>query len=328
MTAPTASAGKLAQIRALMDKAERTDNPNEQAAFQAKAEELMLKYRVAEEELIAKDQTALMPIPFDIKVSGRSQYLNHYAQMFGAIARHTGIKHAFEWTYDTEGSSVAEARGVGYASDVEYADLLFTQARLTFMERLEPKIKPDLDDQTNVYRLRSAGIERIRIADMMWGNTDKVFLGRVGRLYKAECASRGEEALLSGRGVTGAAYRAQYADQFVTTLTVRLYQAQDSAGRAGGGLVLHGRSERVTEAFYARFPNLRPKAAVEGGTYAPCPKCAKNSSGTCREHPAGRAVRGGPSYDSVAAERGRAAGRNAANSVNLRRGGTDSIGGA
>jgi uncharacterized protein DUF2786 len=325
----TATDGKMAQVRALLDKAERTDNAHEAEAYQAKAEELMVKYRIDEESLIAKDQTVLMPINFDIRISGRSAYLNHYAYLFGDVARHTGIKHGYFWTYDTEGNAICEAKGVGYESDVRYAELLFTQARLTFMERMEPRIKPDLDDQTNVYRLRSAGIERIRIADMMWGNTDKVFLGRVGRLYKAECAARGEEALLSGRGVTGAAYRTQYADEFVWTFSTRLRRAQDMAGRAGGGLELAGRKDRIAEAFYTRFPNLRPKAEVEAA--APkqrCPKCEASARGACKEHyvPVGRSSKG-PDYNSVAAERGRAAGRTAANSVPLHRGGTDSIGG-
>lgn len=325
-----ATQGMMTKVRALLDKAEATDFPAEAATYRAKAEELMVKYRIEEEQLIAKDETAILPINVDIRLSGRSPYINQYAQMFTYIARHTGIKVRYQWHYDTEGNAYVMAEGVGYESDAKYAELLFTQARLVFAERLEPRIKPDLDDQTNVYRLRSAGIERVRIADMMWGNTDKVFLARVGRLYKAECAARGEEAHLSGRGVTGAAYREQYSEQFVYTLATRLRQASDAAGRAGGGLVLASRKDRIDEAFYTRFPDLRPKPELESPQPAQkCEKCEKAKRGYCNDHSMkGARVSRGRDYYSAAAERGRAAGASAARAVNLGRGGyTESIGG-
>lgn len=319
----------LTKVRAMLDKAESTEFPAEAEAYRAKAEELMVKYRIEEEETIARDEFAILPVPFDIKLSGPSQYVQHYVNIFGNIARHTGVHVTYEWAWTEEGR-YAYARGVGYQSDIDYTDMLFTQARMVFGERLEPKINPELSDQVNAYRLRSSGMERIRIAEIMWGNTDKVFLGRVGRLYKAECAQRGETPALSGRGVTGAAYREQYADQFVWTFYTRLRQARDAAGQAGGGLVLAGRQERINEAFYARFPHLRPVAEVEAAEpQKPCERCAKAKSGSCREHPAGRAPKGGRDYHSAAAVRGREAGAAAARAVELGRSGrTGSIGGS
>lgn len=329
----TATSAMMAKVRGLLDTAEslQATNPEAAANYQAKAEELMVKYRIQEEETLAKDQFAVTPMPFDYAVcNSGSPYRVQYMQMWGTIARHVGVRSFLTYKYDREGTWI-EAKGVGYQSDNEYADMLYTTARLVFAERLEPKIDYKLSDQENVYRLRSAGIERIRIAEMLWGNTDKVFLGRVGRLYKAECAQRGEVAALSGRGVTGAAYREQYAESFVYQLAMRLRQAQDSAGRAGGGLVLAGREDRITEAFYQRFPDQRPKAAVGGGTgtvATRCDRCAKAKSGACRDHPRGRTVSGGRDYYSTAAMRGREAGAAAARAVKLHRGGTDSIGGA
>lgn len=321
--------GKLATIRALLDKAEATEFPAEAEAFRAKAEEMMVKYRVEEEELIARDQTAILPVPYDIVLCGKSAYTQHYAAIFGNIARHVGIRVTYDWVWSSlVGGYQVVAQGVGYASDIEYAELLFTQARLVFQERLEPKVKPELGDQVNAYRLRSAGMERVRVAEILWGNTDKVFLGRVGRLYKAECAARGEVAALSGRGVTGAAYREQYSQEFVYTLSYRLRQARDAAGKAGGGMVLAGREERISEAFYARFPHLRPKAELEAAEpVAPCAKCAKSKRGNCNDHPRGRTPKG-RDYFSAAAERGRMAGAAAARTVQLGRGShTESIGG-
>jgi hypothetical protein len=310
-----------AKVRALLDTAdsyEAEGNLEAASTYRTKAEELMVKYRLEQEDTLAVDPGAARPIQVDIDLVGNaSKYKNHYYSMWYYIAKHCGIRTHLEWKY-TDAGYVVRAYAVGYEDDIRYAEMLFTSARLVFTERLEPKVKPELSDQVNAYRLRSAGLERIRVAEMLWGNTDKVFMGRVGRLYKAECEERGEPAHLSGRGVTGKAYREQYADSFVTTFTGRLWQAQQSAG-AGGGLVLHGREERVTEAYYAFYPDRRPKAEVEAATEEPeCAKCAKAKT-QCREHKIsyGRSS-AGPDYNSVAAQRGRMAGSAAAREVGIR----------
>lgn len=312
------------KVRALLDTADSYENEGNleaAATYRTKAEELMVKYRIEQEETIASDPAAVKPIAEDLDLAGYgSKYKSHYHTMWYHISRHCGLRSWEEYAY-TEDGYVLRTHAVGYEEDLRYADMLFTSARMVFTERLEPKIDHSLSDQVNVYRLRSAGIERVRIAEMMWGNTDKLFLARVGRLYKAECQERGEEAMLSGRGVTGKAYREQYADQFVTTLTNRLWQARQAAG-AGGGLVLHGRKERVEEAFYTFYPDQRPKPALPTAEKPRCEKCEKSQRGACREHyiPMGR-TSSGPDYNSVAAERGRMAGRAAARSVPLNRGG-------
>lgn len=324
-----------AKVRGLLDTAEsyRAEGNHEAAAtYQAKAEELMVKYRIEQEEALAVDPGAATPIQVDIDLCGMgSDYSTRYHHIWYYIAQHTGVRQWVEYVY-TEHGYVLRAHAVGYAEDLSYAEMLFTSARLVFTEKLEPKIDHSLSDQVNVYRLRSAGIERIRIAEMMWDNTDKVFLSRVGRLYQAECKERGEEALLSGRGVTGKAYREQYAEQFVSTLRTRLFQARHAAGVSGGGLVLHGRSERLQEAFYTFYPNQRPKPALpegDGSSEERCDKCAKAKSGVCREHRVSysRAPKG-TDPDSIAAQRGRMAGAAAARNVGLNRGGgTEALGG-
>ena len=314
---------KLATVRALLDKADSTEFEAEAKSLRAKAEELMVRYRIDQEELLERREVTaevVTPVHFDIDICLRGQYSPHYNYIFGDVARHVGLRHMIEWDVRADGIHLI-ARGVGFELDIEYAELLYTSARMAFRQRLEPEVNPELSDQVNVYNLRSAGIERVRIADIMWGSTDKVFLSRVGRLYKAECANRGEDAALSGRGVTGAAYRQQYADAFVFKLSERLRMAR--AGE-GTGLVLGNREHLLNEAFYTRFPGMRPKAAVAGGTTnarGECAKCAKAKSGACREHPVGRSSRGGPNYFSTAAVRGRAAGQAAARSVDLGRGG-------
>lgn len=314
---------KGAQVRALLDTADSYRNEgNEEAAasYEAKAAELMVKYRVELEETLAHDEAAEKPVQRDFDLVGMgSKYRGSYNVMWYYIAQHCELKSWSEYKY-SEGGYKLVAHAVGYAGDLEYAEMLFTAARLVFTEKLEPKIDGSQSDQVNVYRLRSAGIERVRIAQEMWHNTDKVFLARVGRLYKAECDNRGEQAMLSGRGVTGKAYREQYAEQFTTTLGNRLWMARQAASASGGGLVLHGRKERIEEAFYTFYPDQRPKPELEWkDPMEDCEKCKKSKRG-CREHyvPMGRTSTG-PDYNTVAAERGRMAGRAAARDVGINR---------
>lgn len=316
----------LAKIRALLDKADGTEFPEEAETYRAKAEALMAKYRIEEEDLLAQDPTAILPIYGDTSLCEGGEFYGSYVAMFHWIAKHCGIKHVAEWSYPS-GKATIYARTVGYESDLRYAELLYTSARMVFSERLEPQVKSSLTDQENVYRLRSAGMERVRIARLLWHNQDPTSLAKVGRLYKAECKARGEEAVLSGRGITGAAFREAYASQFVSTLYTRLYQARMAGGSA---LELHGRSERVQEAFYARFPNMRPQAAI-GSDRAPatqCERCAKAKSGACNEHrvSVGRVSKGRDPY-SVAAMRGRDSGAAAARNVDLGRASGGQVGG-
>jgi hypothetical protein len=317
---------KGAQVRALLDTADSYEaEGNEQAAesYRAKAQQLMVKYRIDQEEAIAVDPAAAKPIQRDIVLAGYgSKYRQSYHTMWYWIMLHCEVESWAEYKYSDAGYQLV-AHVVGYAEDIEYAEMLFTSARLTFTDRLEPKLDPNASDQVNAYRLRASGMERIRVAEKMWGNTDKVFLARVGRLYKAECEARGEEPLLSGRGVTGKAYREQYAEQFVVTLSGRLWQARQAASASGGGLVLHGRKERIKEAFYAFYPERKPAPALPSQDEPePCAKCAASKRGACKGHyvPMGRSSNG-PDYHSVAAERGRMAGHAAAREVGIQRGG-------
>lgn len=324
---------QMAKVRALLDTAEslRETNPEAAASYQAKAETLMRKWRLDEENLIASDQFSLTPVLVNLTVCGqRSPYRQQYVNMMWYCADHTGTRVTFDWERAEDGGHHVVAKVVGYESDIRYAEMLFTAARLVFAERLEPQVNPALSEQVNVYRLRGAGIERVRVAEMVWGEATKANLSKVGAMYKRECAARGEEAALSGRGVTGKVYRESYSEEFTYKLGERLRAARDGADSVGGAMVLKGRKERVDEVFYTNFPYLRPStevAVVEQPKECDDCKRTKHESGQCKAHrpyvptkadqarEAARMAR----YYSPAAQRGREAGTTAAREVALDR---------
>lgn len=262
------------------------------ANYRAKAEDLMRQFRIEEESLIASDPTSVEPISINIDVCEYgSPFYGQYGSLFRDVAYHTGLRCRLTWgKSEAHGGYTLIAQCVGYESDVRYAQYLFASARLVFAERIEPKIKPELSDAENCYRLRSAGIERNRIAHELWGasmGSDGAHAhGKVGKLYKEASIARGEDPKLNGRSINAKTFREVYANSFVTHLDRRLRDARMAADSVGGALNLHGRQERVDEAFYQRFPDARPVAGGAVVKSEPCDPCkrTKHSSGKCKAH--------------------------------------------
>jgi hypothetical protein len=247
-------------IASLIGKADDpAATPQEAESFRAKAEQFMRQYRIEEENLIAADQFSIEPVLRKIDVNTyASPFASYHRRLWSSVAYHTGVRYVFRWNSENRGYT---AHAVGYESDIRYAEFLFQAARLMMISKLEPEVNPKESDKDNIYRLRSAGIDRQRIAEMVWGHRGHQEGLKVGRLYKEACADRGEDAAVSGRSVNAKTYRTVYAVEFADRFSQRLREARDGADSLGGAITLHGRSERVLEAFYRHFPEERPQPA-------------------------------------------------------------------
>jgi len=258
--------GIMRKITALLANADNeATTPEAAKIYRAKAEELLAKYRLEEEELIA-ESGEILPIFREIPVTRTgAEFKNQHYWLFQFIAKHCGVRFNADWK-SLDGQYGYVAGCVGYDVDIRLLELIFSSALLVFGQCLEPEIDPRQSDAENVYRLRSAGIPRNRIANLLWGasmgSDGAPAHGKAGRLYKEECERRGVNAAVSGRAVNAKTYRAAYADHFTYAFNRRLAEARDAANAAVGALVPVGRAERVEEAFYARYPNLRPKPAT------------------------------------------------------------------
>lgn len=224
-----------------------------------------------------------MPIYREIRITtvktGTMSY--YYQSTFMRIADHCEVMCTSKW----DNGYVAQV--VGYEGDVDYAEFLWTAALMMFSSRINPAWDDSLAEAENVYRMRSAGIRRRIIADRAWGTGDQAAArSRVQRMYLAECRKRGEQPMASGLSHQADVYQETYAASFRDTLYRRLRAARDAADTSGGVVALHGRADRVAEAFYGRFPNLRPTTPADDTPSTPCPNCARAKSGHCRQHPA------------------------------------------
>jgi hypothetical protein len=174
---------------------------------------------------------------------------------------------------------------------------------------MEPKRDAALSDMENVYRMRKAGMERIRIAQVMgWVKGG----AKVTRLYKQACAAKGEDPVLTGRDMSVAQYRASYAEGFTSEFWRRLWRARETVDSTGQDLVLHGRKDKVDEAFYTLFPHLRPDpAALTKRTKSPAIKQRKWTQADQKRLLASQ---------SAAAQAGKSRGEDAARQVEIKHG--------
>lgn len=309
----------LKVVTGLLAKAEASKFPEEAKTLREKAQEMMQKYRLEEEQLIAQDPGSIEPILVEFPICKldspfRSEYLN----LMWYIAGHSDVLATYKG--DWHGTRMVIAQAVGYEGDARQTEFLFNAVKLAFAESLEPQIDSALSEAVNIYRLRQAGIERQRIARMMWGEeigSKSSAHAKVGKIYKAECERRGEAILLDGRGISLNVFKESYAREFVWRIVDRLRDARDAVDGTFGAVTLAGRKERVQEAFWTHFPKLRPEPKTEVAVPEKAP--AKKKAPKPRRISAAAIERENRRYHSAAAQAGGSAGRDAADTVELTR---------
>jgi hypothetical protein len=315
----------MEKVRALLEQADRpTTGAEEAATYRAKAEGLMREFRIEESSLIDNDGKSLItPVARFIRIClYDSPYRETYKTVASYLLHHVGAEAVIKYRRDNPEESTTRDIGplamwfdvVGFESDVRYFEILLTSALTYFAGRMEPAVNPALPDAVNVYNLRTAGIERINIARMMgWGTTGSA-TAKVTRLYKAECERRGEDAKLTGRGNSVAVYREAFATAFPNELWGRLWNARQASDGGSGALVLANREQQVKEAFYERYPHLRPS---EGSDLVPLTEKERKELDKMVARAAKERERKMARLNSTSGRLGTAAGEDAARQVDI-----------
>jgi len=266
---------KMAEkIGKLIAMSEDESLPREaRSSYAEMAERLMRQYRIDEENVITTgSNTSIIPVRFHITIVeglGKwfaAEFQDEYMRIWKEIKKHAGLAGHFTWEYDEEGNArKLVAVGYGYQIDVRLAQFLWTSAHLTFATRIDTKVDPSLSDQLNCYYMRGSGMERNDIANQLWGSayTDGPAHGKVQKLYLAECEARDEKPSVGGKGFQAKRYRKAYAEGFCDQFGWRLRDARSAIDAQQGGIVLHGREDRVNEAYWAEWPDKAPLSAEE-----------------------------------------------------------------
>lgn len=317
----------MAMVTALLAKADATEEqyPAEAATYRAKAEEIMRKFRIETNDLLAADATAMEPVWVDFDLlTTHSEFTMHYLRMVQEAAKHAQIKYA---QHRDVFSGRVRIYACGFEPEIRVFEWLLNAARLAFKERLEPDVKRELSDEENIWRLRQAGVTRARVASLLWGSpaNDGAAHGKVGRIYKEQCRARGQEPALDGRGLSLDAYRSAYSEHFIRRFAERLADARDGVLSDGGALVLGSHDKKIFDTFYARFPDIHPdrirerqeahKKAMATSERAPAKKAAPRP----QRWTAADERRWQRNNNSAAAVAGRAAGESAADEVEIDR---------
>lgn len=311
--------GIMRKISALLSRADHEGTSKAEAdACRAKAEVLMRKYRVEEEQLISETGEVL-PMHREVSIFRYgTEFRYEMNWMWASVAQHCGIEFARQG-YKT-GEAEYTVTAVGYDVDLRLAEMIFTNARLVFGQHLEPEIDHSETDAENVYRLRSAGIDRQTIALRLWGHNGHQEGLKVGKLYKEECTRRGEDPSVSGRSTNAKTYRRLYAENFANQLSLRLMRARDAADSEHGAVVLANRAERVLEELYRLFPHRRPTPQPEPvETIVATPAKKKSRAVRPYRETKSAAERDYRDYHSPAAKAARRSARTAADSIRLDR---------
>lgn len=304
----TDNAGKLAdvlrKVNALLTQADHPNtSPTEAEVFRAKAEALMFKYRI-DEAMLSESEKVAMGISvrwLDMDIcDARSEFRTYYYDIIRALITHLDVRADFirtvgrktgdilvHGTSETETGMVASVSIVGFESDLVFIQSMFAAARLAFSQRLEPKYDASKTEAENAYAMRSAGMEGWRIAQAIYGKTDKALRPKVRKLFAEEAVRRGEDPkVLLGKGNNMKLFRESYASGFISEYRMRLYLMRAERGGYETGLVLANRKEQIDEAFYTRFPDRRPRPVPQIGEadIKKCAKCEKAKSGYCADH--------------------------------------------
>lgn len=330
----------LRKVQGLLAQADHPNTPVPEAkTFRDKAEALMYRYRIDEAAIVPGGGSAgeLVPEWAEWRICNYgSEFLNHYHHIAQACARHLGLRLVFATTEVQEDERVQAwtstyiANVCGYPSDLIIGEALYTSCAVAFQQKLEPTVDPSLSDQVNCYNLRSAGMEGWRIAQAVWGSDDRALRVKARKLFQKEAEARDEDpAVLRGQGNSVKTFREDYANGFSWEISGRLTAMRQSRGEDERGLVLFSRAENVNEFFYERYPHYRPASGTNKPYRDPregCAKCAKAKSGYCRDHQwlKPSMARGKTRSTNMAAYR---RGSDAAQGVDLGRGGTEKVGG-
>lgn len=138
---------KLAQIRALLAKAESTEFPEERDALQAKAFALLAKYGIDEALAYAEDHRDETPTTVEIKID--NPYSHRKANLLAWIGNALGCKN-ITWNY---GKQITHVVLYGFASDLERAEMLYTSLLLQATNQLVHITPPwHSNDTTLAYR--------------------------------------------------------------------------------------------------------------------------------------------------------------------------------
>lgn len=267
----------LVKIRALLDKANSTDQPGERDVFLAKADELMQKYRIEQHELEkVRPKERELPEGREIDFSWyKGEFGSPLYQMMMEVALHTSVVIVpmiyGDWV---DGQYVQKIPVVGRPSNLDYFDLIFTSLYLQFSSTLDPVWDPHLSVRENIFRMKQAGVKWDKIAadhekhggqsHIKWVNGKK----RIGSFYineyKTACLAKGVQP----QGAQPQVWQRSFAMGFTQEVSRRIRDQRAAANQTYGNnrmaLVLRDELSEASAKARELYPEAWNRSASGG----------------------------------------------------------------
>lgn len=248
----------LRRVQALINKADSTTFDEERDSYLAKADELMFRYAIESYEMDSvkakanrKEQIVKREVVMIDYDAGVAAVL---IDLMASVAAHARCRVVFSGAYKF---GKVKAILIGFESDTEYCEMLYTSLWLQMTNHLEPKPDPELSDAENIVMLLEAGQKRERVCQLLGWDYQKDH-GKVSKIYKDYCAENGISYQPRSRP-TGSVYAVNFAQGFKAKVSQRLYEiraAQMETVEGGTTLALRGRDQEVKDAMREMFPRL------------------------------------------------------------------------
>lgn len=283
-------AKKLAQIRKLLAKADGGTTPEEAQSLREKADALMAQFAVEAWEIKGHDDDRRRPDPisrpmdFNWYVEFADDHRSQMFSMFLDVAAHCRCVvvnwKGYHTSFDRATNEYkAEIIVVGLPADLDYMDLMFTNLLREVSNGLEPKPDPRRPMIENLVRMKEAGMQWQRIADL---------LAEAGQLSQHEIGGKVHNLDLAGKytryckehdrprlKVAPRVYQRSYMYGFADTIYYRLADMRklqeqgtfmddlkSATDNHGAALVLQDIRQMVKRKAEEMFP--RPEAKVSG----------------------------------------------------------------
>ena len=246
---------KLEQVRKLLDKASDPATPPAEAqALRQKADDLMLAYAISEFEVesLKPSHERRVPIRRHIKVCDRGNVIKtQLVDLMGTVVEHNRCKAVYSGLRDQRSGSVATV--IGFESDIDYTEMLFTSLYVQMSRGLEPQPNPSLTFDENLIILKESGMKWERIHELLqpdvpWERRHGV---RYTKIYTDYCAKHERHRMYT----SPQRYQRNYAEAFVSEVHRRMYeirQHQKQVGLSGTGMEL-AIIDQVGDAFNEAF---------------------------------------------------------------------------
>lgn len=250
----------LRKVQAILNKAESTNFDEERDALLAKADELMFRYAIESYEIDAARGKANRKE----QIVQRSFEIGKYdlpttqplIDLVGTVAYHTRCRHVF---YGLRKGFTTRVSVVGFETDAEYCEMLYTSLFLQIMSNIEPKPDPSLTYEENVVMLLRSGQSRRRAAELLGVDLKKEH-SKMSAIYKKWCLDNDVPYVPKGRPI-GNTYAVNFMQGFVSKVSERFYEIrktqESSVEGTGTELALRDRKAEVKDAFDDMFPDLR-----------------------------------------------------------------------